>query len=219
LQSPKFQETGLTIAKERQNYPVFPDKSEIFQAFKLTDFDNIKAVFIGMDPYPNKYKGLPVACGLAFAPRNNEYLPPSLKQIYNQIVRSFYSDQETDYRQLDLSYWAKQGILLLNTALTVREGQAGSHLSYWQWFTTGVIQKINELSTGVVFCLWGKEAQKLEIFIESHNIILKAPHPVSASYSGKSWECNHFEYISKHLKDVNNIQFEWLKQPNPASRA
>lgn len=201
----------MKIANERKTHSVFPKKEETFKAFHLTPFDDIRVVIVGMDPYPNRYKGEPVAHGLAFSPRNNEYLPPSLKQIYNQILNSFYTKEETDYRQLELSEWAKQGVFLLNTALTVREGEAGSHLNEWQWFTTGVIKKINELSTGVIFCLWGKEAQKLETYIESHNIILKAPHPVSASYSGKSWQCNHFEYISKHLKDLNGTEFQWLQ--------
>lgn len=218
LENPQFQTLGRTIAQERLQGPVYPPKEEVFRAFHLTDFDDIKVVILGMDPYPNLYQGQPVACGLAFAPRNMENLPPSLKQIYNQIVRSFYQDEETDYRQMDLAEWAKQGVLLLNAALTVRAGSPGSHSQHWKWFTESVIKKINELSSGVIFCLWGKDAQQFEKFIESHNILLKAPHPVSASYSGKSWECNHFEYINNYLKKANNQHIQWLKKPNPHSR-
>jgi uracil-DNA glycosylase len=210
-------ELGQKIAQERLNFTVLPHKNEIFRAFHLTDFDNIKAVIIGMDPYPNFYKNEPVACGLAFAPRNNEYLPPSLKQIYNQIVRDFYPEEETDYKQMDLSYWAEQGIFLLNAALTVRQGEAGSHLAHWKWFTTEVIKKINELNSAIPFCLWGKDAQQFERYVQSHNILLKAPHPVSASYSGKSWQCDHFKFISNHIKDTNNIDIKWLRESQQKS--
>lgn len=138
-------------------------------------------------PYPNLYKHEPVACGLSFCPRNPNYLPPSLRIIKEKINTSYESEQD-----IDIVSWAEQGVLMLNTALTVEHGRAGSHNKLWEPFTKEVFKVLSEHSTGIIYLLWGKEAQAYEELIGPNNYVLKAAHPVSAVYRGNVWDCNHF---------------------------
>jgi uracil-DNA glycosylase len=164
-------------------------------------------------PYPNLYKGKPVASGLAFAPSNRDYVPPSLRMIYKNLMDTLYKKDPYLYYQenLDLVQWAKQGIFLINAALTVEEGKAGSHLPHWNEFTEQVIKTISETTSGVIFCFWGKDAQKFAPLVNSKfHYILKAPHPVSAVYKGGKWECNHFEQIDEILTKNNGETIKWM---------
>lgn len=212
IESDKFRKIALTVRDRRQKTQVFPKSDEVFKAFQLTPFNNIRVVIIGMDPYPTEYKGEPVACGLAFAPRYSEFVPPSLKQIYYRLKQTLYSEElnflETD---MDLHKWAEQGVFLLNAALTVEKGKAGSHLLLWKDFTETVIKTISENSSGVIFCFWGKDAQQFAPLVNSnaHHKLL-ASHPVSAVYKGGNWDCDHFEEINRILQHNNGEKIKWL---------
>lgn len=211
ITSDKFTRLAQFIRDRRKITQVYPPSNEIFRAFQLTPFGNVRAVIIGMDPYNNLFRDKPVACGLSFAPRIREYMPPSLRQIYNCIKAEFYAEEMTYDVDLDIEYWAHQGVLMLNAALTVEAGKAGSHIKAWSDWTSEVIKAINEYSTGVVFCLWGKDAQAFESQIGSHHIILKNEHPVAANYQGRKWECDHFRKINEHLMGANGETIEWIK--------
>ena len=212
IESPKFRNMAVGIKTARQKTTVFPKPDEVFRAFQLTPFNNIRVVIIGMDPYPTEYKGEPVACGLAFAPRHRDFVPPSLRMIYNRLKKTIYADDltfiETD---LNLEEWAKQGVFLINAALTVEKGRAGSHLSLWKEFTETVIRTISENSSGVIFCFWGKDAQQFAPLVngQAHHKLL-ASHPVSAVYKGGEWDCEHFEEINQILLHNNNEEIKWL---------
>lgn len=211
IESEEFTKLGRYVASRRKETEVFPPSKEIFRAFQLTPYNDVSTVIIGMDPYPNLYNDKPVACGLSFAPRNRNYVPPSLRQIYNRIKEDFYADEMTFPVDLDIEYWAKQGVLMLNAALTVEHGKSGSHMQIWENWTNEVINALNKYSTGITFCLWGKDAQAFESKIGSHHIILKAEHPVAASYAGRQWKCDHFKQINEHLMGANGYTIEWIK--------
>jgi len=187
---------------------VFPKSEEVFKAFWMTPVDKVKIIMAGMDPYPNLYKGEPVACGLAFAPRDPSYVPPSLRII----ARSMQEDLGEG--RLNWHNLPSQGVLLLNTALTVEEKKPGSHLKLWENFTLAVLRQLQFHNTGLVFVLLGKDAQKLRPAINDFwNYIIERPHPVSEVYSGKKWEHkNMWSEINKIIKDLNGEEIQWLNQ-------
>lgn len=211
IESDNFTRLAKYIKDRRSITEVYPPSVDIFRAFQLTPYGDVRAVIIGMDPYHNIFRGKPVACGLSFAPRDREFTPPSLRQIYNRIKEDFYSEEMTFPIDLDIEYWAKQGVLMLNAALTVEAGKPGSHMKAWADWTEEVIKAINEYSTGVIFCLWGKDAQAFESKIGNHHIVLKDEHPVAPTYSGREWKCDHFKKINEHLMGVNGDTIEWIK--------
>jgi len=198
IESDNFINTGKFIGNERRTKIVYPPSSEVFRAFNLTPFSKIKVVILGMDPYPTEFNGEPVACGLAFAPRKRDFIPPSLRMIYKRIKTDLYSDELTFPIDMDLQKWAEQGVLLLNAALTVEKGKPGTHLSQWEWFTKEILKTISSQDTGVIFCFWGKDAQKFADCVDAkmHHILISS-HPVSAVYKGGDWECNHFLEIDR----------------------
>lgn len=171
----------------------------------------IKNLYDNIMPYPNLYNGQPVACGLAFAPSNRDYTPPSLRMIYNNLKETVYKDDMNFPEDLNIENWAKQGVFLLNAALTVEHSKAGSHLEAWRPFTEHVIRTISESSCGVIFCFWGKDAQKFSHLVnkKAHHVLI-APHPVSAVYKGGKWECDHFERINDILYGANGDKIDWL---------
>jgi len=186
IESEEFTKLAKYVSERRKHIDVFPASSEIFRAFKLTPYGNLRVVIIGMDPYPTIYNEKPVACGLSFAPRDRNYVPPSLRKMYDRIKEDFYKEEMTFPVDLDIEYWAKQGVLMLNAALTVEHGKPGSHMKVWTNWTEEVIKAINEYSSGVIFCLWGKDAQAFKEKIGNHHIVLEAEHPVAAKYQGES---------------------------------
>lgn len=190
---------GNIVAEKRKETSVFPYSNEVFRAFNETPFGKLKVVLLGYDPYPNRYKGEPVACGLSFAPRNPEYLPPSLRIIKKSMEEDLLQGQPGDLNWFDLP---KQGVLLLNAALTVEEGKSGSHLKLWENFTSGVLRTIQYNNTGLVFILLGKDANNFRPHInEAFNYVISRSHPASSVYSGSLWkhdklwsECNKIIY-------------------------
>ncbi|MDE5978218.1 MAG: uracil-DNA glycosylase [Turicibacter sp.] len=160
------------LRKEYEVATVYPPKRMVFQAFQLTAYSDVKVVILGQDPY----HGMDQANGLSFSVSAGTKIPPSLRNIFTELV----ADIQCDYPSSgDLSKWARQGVLLLNTTLTVKEGQPMSHVGMgWELFTDAVLCYLNEKSTPVVFILWGKHAQsKKKLIDHTKHFIIESAHP------------------------------------------
>jgi len=181
LMSQDFANLGQWLIEERKHKNVYPVQQNVFKAFKLTPCDDVKVVLLGLDPYIRKNQ----ATGLSFGV-NIEMgvkIPPSLKTI----IRELESDLQVLCLDFDYSLegWAKQGVLMLNTALTVEEGQTNSHLKSWNPFTMEVINAINRKNDNVVYILLGKTAQTYEKYLDEYATrVIKAPHPAAEAYAG-----------------------------------
>jgi uracil-DNA glycosylase len=209
LQSEEFSRLGNTIAEFRKIKSVYPEQKNVFKALQLCSFGDVKVVILGQDPYYTKDVADGLAFSCSYAQELGKRMQPSLVQIYGAVERTMYKGLML-HKEPNLECWAKQGVLLLNTALTVEDGKPESHLSLWKPFTVEVLKALSEYNTGVIYCLWGAKAQQYEKYINpKFNYILKAKHPSSASYTGGTWECNHFVEINKILKQNNNTEIIW----------
>ena len=196
-----YQELQAFVQKRRAEVRVFPEEKNVFNALELTPFESVKVVILGQDPY----HGFGQAHGLSFSVQKGIPLPPSLKNIYKELQEDIGEDLPTEG---DLSHWAKQGVLLLNTVLTVEEGNANSHKGKgWERLTNRLIESLNELNHPVIFILWGKPAQdKEKLIINPNHVILKAPHPSPLSaYRGF--------FGSKPFSRVNGILIQQGQTP------
>ena len=196
-----YQQLQAFVQKRRQEVRVFPEEKNVFKALELTPFESVKVVILGQDPY----HGFGQAHGLSFSVQKGTSLPPSLKNIYKELQEDIGGERPTEG---DLSHWAKQGVLLLNTVLTVEEGNANSHKGMgWETLTNRFIESLNELKHPVIFILWGKPAQDKEKLITNPNhVILKAPHPSPLSaYRGF--------FGSKPFSKVNDILIQQGQTP------
>ncbi|UEA31029.1 uracil-DNA glycosylase [Granulicatella elegans] len=201
MQKEYYQELEAFVQKRRAEVRVFPEKKNVFNALELTPFESVKVVILGQDPY----HGFGQAHGLSFSVQKGTPLPPSLKNIYKELQEDIGGELPVEG---DLSHWAKQGVLLLNTVLTVEEGNANSHKGIgWEILTNRLIESLNELKHPVIFILWGKPAQDKEKLITNPNhIILKAPHPSPLSaYRGF--------FGSKPFSKVNDILIQQGQTP------
>lgn len=195
------------LARERASFPVYPPKKDVFSAFNYTPFDRVKVVIIGQDPYhgPNQ------AHGLSFSVPEGVNLPPSLKNIYKEL----YDDlgiKPSD--QGSLVPWARQGVLLLNATLTVRENQAKSHYGQgWEQFTDVVVSRLCDRKDPVIFVLWGKSAQdKCRHILQAtrnRHFVLTAPHPSPLSAYAGFFGCRHFSKINDLLKKQGKEPINW----------
>ena len=201
MQKDYYQELQAFVQKRRAEVRVFPEEKNVFTALELTPFESVKVVILGQDPY----HGFGQAHGLSFSVQKGILLPPSLKNIYKELQDDIGGELPTEG---DLTHWAKQGVLLLNTVLTVEEGNANSHKGMgWERLTNRLIESLNELNHPVIFILWGKPAQdKEKLITNSNHIILKAPHPSPLSaYRGF--------FGSKPFSRVNDILIQQGKTP------
>jgi uracil-DNA glycosylase len=183
---------------------VFPTEENIFAAFKHCPFEDVKVVILGQDPY----HGAGQAHGLSFSVPDGIKIPPSLRNIYKEIA----SDLGREIPESgNLEHWAKQGVLLLNSTLTVEKGQAGFHQGWgWETFTDEVIKNVSEEKKHVVFLLWGKFAQdKAGLIDESKHLILKTTHPSPLSAYRGFFGSKHFSKTNEYLKSVNTIEIDW----------
>lgn len=195
------------IQKEYENNTVYPPFDKIMNATKLTPLDQVKCVILGQDPYhePNQ------AMGLAFSVNRGVATPKSLINIYKELNTEFGYPIPTHG---DLSSWAKQGVLLLNTVLTVRKGEAASHAGHgWETFTDKIISIINEEDRPIVFLLWGKFAKSKEVLLNNpKHLILKTTHPSPFSASYGFLGCNHFKKCNEFLEKNNVSPIDWQIQ-------
>ncbi|MFM6914804.1 MAG: uracil-DNA glycosylase [Aquirufa sp.] len=204
--APYFQDLGLFLEKELISCDVFPPIDQIFTAFQRCSFTQTKVVIIGQDPY----HGLGQAHGLSFSVPPAFPLPPSLRNIYKEL----YDDLKVIRGDGDLRSWADQGVLLLNSVLTVRSGEPNSHAKQgWEEFTQEVIQILNNEKQNVVFVFWGAYAQKLSKFIDpQRHFIIQAAHPSPLSANrGGFFKTKPFSRINEYLEESGKEGIDWAK--------
>ena len=204
MQKDYYQELQAFVQKRRAEVRVFPEEKNVFNALELTPFESVKVVILGQDPY----HGFGQAHGLSFSVQKGTSLPPSLKNIYKELQEDIGGELPTEG---DLSHWAKQGVLLLNTVLTVEEGNANSHKGMgWERLTNRLIESLNELNHPVIFILWGKPAQdKEKLITNSNHVILKAPHPSPLSAYRGFFGSKPFSRINDILIQQGQTPIRW----------
>jgi uracil-DNA glycosylase len=201
---PYFGELSDFIRQEYQKQRVYPPGKEIFRAFDACDFDNLKVVIIGQDPY----HGAGQANGLCFSVTPGMKMPPSLVNIFKEIRNDLGKPLPATG---DLGRWADQGVLLLNATLTVRDGLPGSHQKKgWEEFTDSVIRKVSDEKEHVVFLLWGAFAQKKgEMIDRNKHLVLMSAHPSPFSADRGFFGCKHFSKTNEYLKSKGLKEIEW----------
>ena len=200
-----FKDLKSTLLIENRTSIIFPSEKDIFSAFNLTPFNDVKVIIIGQDPY----HGADQANGLCFSVSENISHPPSLKNIFKEIQR----DLKIPYpKNGNLESWAKQGVLLLNASLSVRKDEANSHSDFgWQIFTDEVIRQLSSQKKDLIFLLWGGFAKKKNKFInkENHHILTSGhPSPLSAN-RGHWYGNNHFSKTNELLISLNKEPIDW----------
>ncbi|AEC18085.1 uracil-DNA glycosylase [Gallibacterium anatis] len=203
---PYFQHILQQVQQQRDSGKIiYPPKADVFNAFRYTEFDQVKVVILGQDPYhgPNQ------AHGLAFSVRPNVQIPPSLQNIYKELSQDIAGFQIPNHGYL--VDWAQQGVLLLNTVLTVEQGKAHSHANFgWETFTDHVIATLNQHTQGLVFLLWGSHAQKKGQFIDRQkHCVLTAPHPSPLSAHRGFFGCHHFSSTNQYLIKQGKTPINW----------
>lgn len=204
FESEYFQKILNSLDHEYATHKVYPQENKIFSAFKLTPYKDVKVVIIGQDPYHGEGQ----AHGLAFSVMPGVPIPPSLVNIFKEIASDLGGYvPDNGY----LVPWAKQGVLLLNTVLTVREGQPNSHRALgWERFTDAVIKALNQKENRIVFLLWGNNAkQKAQLIDQSKHSILYATHPSPLSAYGGFFGCKHFSKTNQILKESGQEPINW----------
>jgi len=202
---PYFQQIPLHIKTEKsQGKTIYPPGSQIFNAFNLTPFDNVKVVILGQDPYHGKGQ----AHGLCFSVANGIPPPPSLLNIFKELQDDIGLPIPNHG---NLTNWAQQGVFLLNVSLTVRAAEPMSHSKIgWAQFTDSVIEKISAHKKNVVFLLWGKFAQeKRKLIDESKHLILRSVHPSPLSAYGGFFGCKHFSKTNHYLISKGIDPIDW----------
>ena len=201
-----FAELTRFVKDEYKNDAVYPAPKNIFRAFDLCPFENVKVVILGQDPYHGERQ----ANGLAFAVDEGTHIPPSLQNIFKEIESDL--GKPLVHTSGDLSRWAEQGVLLLNATLTVRAHSAGSHQEKgWEQFTDAVIRALSEERTGLVFMLWGNYAKAKGAHIDrTKHLVLEAPHPSPFSAASGFFGCKHFSKANDYLIAHGETSIDWL---------
>ncbi|SMC34934.1 Uracil-DNA glycosylase [Oscillospiraceae bacterium] len=201
---PYYNDLMRFVEEEYEKGEVFPPKEKIFRSLELTPIDSVKCVILGQDPYHDVGQ----AHGLAFSVNPGVKIPPSLQNIYKELhdeLGTYIPDNGF------LEKWAKQGVLLLNTVLTVRAHEANSHKGKgWEEFTDSVISEVNKLDTPVVFMLWGKPAQsKKKLLTNPNHLVLETVHPSPLSVYRGFWGCGHFAKCNEFLEANGETPIDW----------
>jgi uracil-DNA glycosylase len=190
---------------------IYPLKKDIFNAFNLTPLNTVKVVIIGQDPYHQIINSngnlIPRATGLSFSVRKEDVIPSSLKNIFTELtntVRGFNIPEHGD-----LTEWTQQGILLLNSSLTVNPSDPGSHGEIWLCFIKHILKEIARVNPQCIYVLWGREAQKIKPLIGNKSIILEAAHPSGLSARRGFFGCDHFNLINEHLINLEKQTITW----------
>lgn len=205
LDSKKFDDLKSFLVDESARYNVFPPADLVFNAFRLTPFEEVKVVILGQDPYHAAGQ----ANGLAFSVKDGVRIPPSLKNIFKELNEDIGAPVPSSG---DLSAWAERGVLLLNSALTVREqSPASHHKKGWEAFTDTCIKKLSEQRHHLVFLLWGNFARaKKELINSSNHLVLEASHPSPLSAYAGFFGCKHFSKTNQYLESVGENPINWL---------
>ena len=205
FKKPYYRELYQKVKHEYETALVFPDPNDIFNAFQFTPLSKVKAVILGQDPYHNEHQ----AHGLSFSVLPDQKdIPPSLQNIYRELHEDLgcYIPNNGYLRK-----WAEQGVLLLNTVLTVRAHQANSHQGKgWEQFTDAVIEAVNQQDRPIVYLLWGRPAQnKIPMLTNPKHLILKAPHPSPLSAYRGFFDCKHFSMANEFLQSNGVTPIDW----------
>ncbi len=200
-----FQNMRLFLEKEYKDKEVFPPVNEVFKALDLVSYEDVKVVILGQDPYHGEGE----AHGLAFSVKKGIKIPPSLRNIFKELKKE-YPHFEIP-KNGELYPWAKEGVLLLNTTLTVEKDKANSHNKIgWQFFTDEIIKKLNEREKPVVFILWGNFAISKKMLITNPtHLVLESPHPSPLSASRGFFGNNHFLKVNDFLKSKGIKEIDW----------
>ncbi|MEZ9057075.1 uracil-DNA glycosylase [Vibrio pelagius] len=201
-----FQHINDFVEKQRQDGKViYPPQEQVFSAFDMTPFEDVRVVILGQDPY----HGAQQAHGLAFSVLPGVKIPPSLRNMYKELADDIEGFVPPTHGYL--ASWAKQGVLMLNTVLTVEEGKAHSHAKCgWEAFTDHIIAQLNERNEPIIFLLWGAHAQKKgQAIDESKHFVLNAPHPSPLSARRGFFGCKHFSQTNQLLKSQNLSVIDW----------
>lgn len=198
-----FKNIAMFINKEYKEKIVYPPKRDILRALKLTDYNDVKVVILGQDPYHGQNE----ANGLSFSVNEGIKLPPSLKNIYKEL----YDDLGITKTTGDLTSWANQGVLLLNSVLTVLKDTPTSHSKIgWQEYTDAIIKKLNEREKPIVFILWGNYARsKKNLITNKRHYIIESPHPSPFSANSGFFGSRPFSKTNEFLKKNNIKEIEW----------
>jgi uracil-DNA glycosylase len=202
--SERHTELQQFITHERLVSTVFPPAQDVYAALELTPFESTKVVVLGQDPY----HGLGQAHGLSFSVLGNTPIPPSLRNIFQELFTDVAIQREQNG---DLTGWARQGVLLLNTTLTVREGEPGSHKNRgWEHITDTVMSALNEKPTRVVFVLWGAHARnKKTLNTQAHHVVIESAHPSPLSAHRGFFGSKPFSQINSALEDAGLSPIKW----------
>ena len=192
------------LKQEYSTRTIYPDMHDIFNALKLTDYNNVKVVILGQDPYHGEGE----AHGLAFSVKPGIAIPPSLRNIYKELNQSMGCYIPNNGF---LEKWAKQGVLLLNSSLTVRKDMANSHSGKgWEMLTDAIIKKLNNRKEPMVFMLWGNNAKSKAWFVDSaKHLVLMSVHPSPLSASRGFFGCNHFQKANEFLTQNGMSPIDW----------
>ena len=204
FQKPYYLALRQFLKEEYQTQVIYPPKEDIFNALKATSYADTKVVILGQDPY----HGMGQAHGMAFSVNPGVAVPPSLRNIYKELHDSLgYAIPDHGY----LMPWAKQGVLLLNTVLTVRAGQPQSHQNKgWEMLTDEIIKLLNQKDETVIFLLWGTPAKKKQVLITNpKHVILTAVHPSPLSAHRGFFGCNHFKQVNEILEKQGRAPIDW----------
>lgn len=192
------------LKTEYRKYKIHPDMYDIFNALKWTSYEDTKVVILGQDPYHEENQ----AHGLAFSVQKGVKIPPSLMNMYKELQAELGCYIPNNGY---LEKWARQGVLLLNSSLTVRDGLANSHRNKgWEIFTDKVVECLNEREDPVIFMLWGNNArEKASVITNPHHKILTTVHPSPLSASRGFFGCNHFKTANRMLEDMEKTPIDW----------
>ena len=204
FEEPYFYEIKSFLIQEKRQYIVYPPSQQIFNAFNLTPFDKVKVVILGQDPYHNVGQ----AHGLAFSVPNGIMPPPSLKNIFKELQSDIGMPIPTNG---NLESWAREGVLLLNSCLTVRANNPASHQGIgWQRFTDAAINALSEKKEHIVFLLWGNYAIAKEKLIDTRkHLVLKTVHPSPLSANRGFFGCRHFSQTNTYLSSNGISPIKW----------
>ncbi|MBO5045804.1 MAG: uracil-DNA glycosylase [Clostridia bacterium] len=204
FQDERYLKIRAFLKEEYSTHVVYPDMYDIYNCFRYTPFSEVKVVLLGQDPYHNEGQ----AHGLCFSVKEGMKKPPSLENMLKELQSDLGVSPP---RSGDLTKWAKEGVLLLNTALTVRAHQANSHANCgWSWFTDSVISLLSEQKEGLVFLLWGGNARrKVPLIDQSKHLILQCAHPSPLSAYQGFFGCKHYSKTNEYLKRTGKSPIDW----------
>ncbi|WP_192889975.1 uracil-DNA glycosylase [Vibrio bathopelagicus] len=203
----EYFQSVLAFVEQQRNSgkTIYPPQEQVFSAFDMTPFESVRVVILGQDPY----HGANQAHGLAFSVLPGVKIPPSLRNMYKELAQDIEGFEIPSHGYLDT--WASQGVLMLNTVLTVEEAKAHSHAKCgWETFTDAIIAELNQRSEPIIFLLWGAHAQKKgqAIDADKHHVLV-APHPSPLSARRGFFGCKHFSMTNELLSSIKQQPIDW----------